>query len=64
MNEISYLMHPYCNFDIFSESTKKKISENNKKFSICKLCGSHCKGFRGQPYYIFLSFFGKIPAVE
>ena len=30
-----------------SEKTKKKISENNKKFSICKLCSKQCRGFRG-----------------
>ena len=30
-----------------SDYTKKKIAENNKKFSICKLCKKQCKGFRG-----------------
>ena len=30
-----------------SDHTKKKIAENNKKFSICKLCKKQCKGFRG-----------------
>ena len=30
-----------------SELTKWKISENNKKFSVCKLCGRQCRGFRG-----------------
>ena len=30
-----------------SDITKKKISENNKKFSICKLCSKQCRGFRG-----------------
>ena len=30
-----------------SELTKRKIAENNKKFSVCKLCGKQCKGFRG-----------------
>ena len=30
-----------------SDVTKKKISENNKKFSICKICDKQCRGFRG-----------------
>ena len=30
-----------------SEHTKKKISDNSRKFSICKLCDKQCKGFRG-----------------
>ena len=30
-----------------SDHTKMKIAENNKKFSICKLCQKQCKGFRG-----------------
>ena len=30
-----------------SEVTKRKISENNKKFSICKICKKQCRGFRG-----------------
>ena len=30
-----------------SDYTKRKIAENNKKFSICKLCKKQCKGFRG-----------------
>ena len=30
-----------------SDRTKKKIAENNRKFSICKLCSKQCKGFRG-----------------
>ena len=30
-----------------SEITRKKISESNKKFSVCKLCGLQCRGFRG-----------------
>ena len=30
-----------------SDNTKKKIAENSKKFSICKLCKKQCKGFRG-----------------
>ena len=30
-----------------SEFTKKKISENNKIFSICKICKKQCRGFRG-----------------
>ena len=30
-----------------SEVTKRKISENNKKFSICKICHKQCRGFRG-----------------
>jgi len=30
-----------------SDMTKQKIAENNKKFSICKLCSKQCRGFRG-----------------
>ena len=30
-----------------SDITKKKISENNKKFSVCKICQKQCRGFRG-----------------
>ena len=30
-----------------SEVTKKKISENNKIFSKCKICKKQCRGFRG-----------------
>jgi len=30
-----------------SDKTKKKIAENNRKFSICKLCSKQCRGFRG-----------------
>jgi len=30
-----------------SDRTKQKIAENNKKFSICKLCSKQCRGFRG-----------------
>ena len=30
-----------------SDLTKKKISENNKRFSICKICQKQCRGFRG-----------------
>merc|ERR1712025_1387565 len=30
-----------------SDKTKQKIAENNRKFSICKLCNKQCKGFRG-----------------
>ena len=30
-----------------SDLTKQKISENSKKFSICKLCSKQCRGFRG-----------------
>ena len=30
-----------------SEYTKRKIAENNKKFSVCKLCSKQCRGFRG-----------------
>jgi len=32
---------------VFSAVTKQKISENNRLFSICKLCNMQCKGFRG-----------------
>ena len=27
--------------------TKKKLSDNTKNFSICKLCSKQCRGFRG-----------------
>ena len=30
-----------------SDFTKRKIAENNKKFSVCKLCSRQCRGFRG-----------------
>ena len=30
-----------------SEVTKRKISESSRRFSICKLCGLQCRGFRG-----------------
>ena len=30
-----------------TEVTKKKISENNKIFSLCKICKKQCHGFRG-----------------
>jgi len=30
-----------------SDLTKQKISENNRKFSVCKLCNKQCRGFRG-----------------
>ena len=30
-----------------SDTTKKKISESIKTFSICKLCSKQCRGFRG-----------------
>ena len=30
-----------------SDYTKRKIAENNKKFSVCKLCKRQCRGFRG-----------------
>ena len=30
-----------------TEVTKKKISENNKIFSLCNICKKQCQGFRG-----------------
>ena len=29
------------------EITKKKITENNRIFSLCKICKKQCRGFRG-----------------
>ena len=30
-----------------TSSTKKKISDSSRRFSICKLCSKQCRGFRG-----------------
>ena len=30
-----------------TNSTKKKISDSSRKFSLCKLCSKQCRGFRG-----------------